>query len=587
MSQPTTPDWKPASNSENRDMTAGDKPEKDTTIKNALANRRESGDGQDDEAAPHLHMKTFLAVFSVCLIYFAQDFALVGAGSQGQIISSHFGRPGDTVWITAPITIFTVVLGPIVSQAADYWGRKWFLVVLSLFGSVGCVIIARATNMGMIIAGSCIIGIGFGAQPLLHTVASEVLPRRWRAWAQSAVMASNGLGLLVGLLAGGAFNRHGNPDGFRYHFYFAMAFFALASVICIFVYQPPQTDLQSTLSFKEKVSQLDWIGYILLASSLVLFCMGLFWSQNPYAWSNAHPSAPFAVGLALASVLIFYEAKLKKDGMFHHGLFMANWNFTISMICVFCEGMAFFAATIYFPFQVSVLYETDFLMVSVRFSVAYITTLAASLFTGVYCNMTKKVRWVTFAAFVVFVAFFVCMATTNKNSSLPVWGYPVLMGWALGMTLVTLITAAQLSIRAELISVASGLIISVRSLGATIGIAIYNSVFISATRRLEGNISKAVAAAGLPQASIENFVAGLLAQNTTGLSQVFGVNQDIIQAGFGALQDTYSAGFRNVWCTAAAFTVLALVASVFLFDPSNEFNNHIDAPIEKEEDLFS
>ncbi|RDW81826.1 MFS general substrate transporter-22 [Coleophoma cylindrospora] len=587
MSQPTTHDWKPARNSKNQGMPAEDNPEKDTIIKDAVASRGESDDGQEDELAPHLHTKTFLAVFSVCLIYFAQDFALVGAGAQGQIISRHFGRPGDTVWITAPITIFTVVLGPIVSQAADYWGRKWFLVVLSLFGGIGCLIVACAISMNMIIAGSCIIGVGFGAQPLLHTVASEVLPRRWRAWAQSAVMVSNGLGLLVGLLAGGAFNRHGNPNGFRYHFYIAMAFFVLASVICIFVYQPRQTDLQMALSFKEKASQLDWVGYILLASSLVLFCMGLFWSQNPYAWSDAHPSAPFAVGLALASVLIFYEAKFKKDGMFHHGLFKVNWNFTISIICVFCEGMAFFAATIYFPFQVSVLYETDFLMVSVRFSIAYITTLAASLFTGLYCDMTKKVRWVTFTAFVIFVAFFICMATTNKDSSLSVWGYPVLMGWALGMTLVTLITAAQLSIRAELISIASGLIISVRSLGATIGIAIYNSVFISATQRLEGNVSKAIAAAGLPQTSIEKFVADLLAQNTSSLSQVFGVNQDIIQAGLGALKDTYSAGFRNVWCTAAAFTVLALVASVFLFDPSKEFNNHIDAPVEKEEDLFS
>jgi len=35
----------------------------------------------DAEPLPELHAKTFLAVFAVCLIYFAQDFALIGAGA--------------------------------------------------------------------------------------------------------------------------------------------------------------------------------------------------------------------------------------------------------------------------------------------------------------------------------------------------------------------------------------------------------------------------------------------------------------------------------------------------------------------------
>jgi hypothetical protein len=285
-------------------------------------------------------------------------------------------------------------------------------------------------------------------------------------------MAANGLGLITGLVVGGALNRHGNPSGFRHYFYIAMALFAIASAICVFAYRPLPTRLQTTYTFREKVAQLDWIGYGLLASSLVLFSVGLFWSQNPYKWSDPHPSATFAVGLALALLLILYETKFKADGMFHHGLFESNRNFTIATICVFCEGIAFFAANIYFAFQVSVLYEADLLIVGVRFSIAFMATIVASGFTGIYCAITKKVRWATVVAFVIFMVFFICMSTTNRNTSMPVWGYPVLLGWALGMTLITLITVAQLSTPPELISIGTGLIISVRSLGGTIGIAI-------------------------------------------------------------------------------------------------------------------
>lgn len=222
-----------------------------------------------------------------------------------------------------------------------------------MLGAVGGIIVARASSMGMVIAGFTVIGLAFGAQPLLHTVASEVLPRRLRSWAQGLVMVANALGLLLGLLTGGALNRSGNSSGFRYHFYIAMVLFVMASVICTFAYRPFPTRLQTEYSFSEKIAQLDWIGFGLLAASLVLFCMGLSWSQNPYKWSDPHPSAPFAVGVVLAVVLVFYETKIKKDGMFHHGLFKGNLNFTIALICVFCEGIAFFAANIYFAFQVS------------------------------------------------------------------------------------------------------------------------------------------------------------------------------------------------------------------------------------------
>lgn len=91
---------------------------------------------------------------------------------------------------------------------------------------------------------------------------------------------------------------------------------------------------------------------------------------------------------------------------------------------------------------------------------------------GLYCTKTKRVRWITVLAFLIFIAFFACMSTTNAHTRNAVWGYPVLMGTGLAMTLVALVSAGQLSVPPELIAVATGIMISVRSLGGTIGIAI-------------------------------------------------------------------------------------------------------------------
>lgn len=132
-----------------------------------------------------------------------------------------------------------------------------------------------------------------------------------------------------------------------------------------------------------------------------------------------------------------------------------------------------------------------------------------------------------------------------------------------------------------------------------------NAVFTDETRHLGDRIAIAVLNAGLPPDSVVPFVANMLSRNETGLAQVPGVTPRVIEFGLGALSDTYVKGFQHVWATAAAFVGLSAIgkcihwevdlfrqltcvssAAAFLIDPSSEFNNHIDAPVEKEDELY-
>ncbi|KAK3377462.1 major facilitator superfamily domain-containing protein [Podospora didyma] len=544
-----------------------------------------------NEPKPHLHAKTFLAVFAVCVIYFVQIYNVVGAGAQANTIALTLNGNGSTangVWLTSSIAIGTAVLSPIFSQAADYWGRRWFLVISTLVGAVGSIIVARATSIEIATAGFAITSVSYGAQPLLHAVSSEVLPRRYRSWGQAADLVSNAFGGIAGLLVGGAFTRTANvpSEGFRNFWYVGTALYLFAGVLCFLLYHPPATERQTVLSVGDKLKKLDWVGYFLLTAGILLFCIGLSWSENPYPWSDPHTSATFAVGLGLLVVLGGYEAFVKKDGMFHHALFQ-NRNFAIVLVCLFCEGIAFFGANNYFAFQVGILYETDALVVSLRYSITMIVSIFSAAGAGWYCATTKKVRWITVASFLFFVVFFACMATSGSSTSQQVWGYPVFLGMALGMSLVTLITVAQLSTPPELIAITSGLVIGVRSLGGSVGLAIYNALFNDAMNDLGDNIVKAVMPLGLPPQSIGPFIGALAAHDDAGLFQIPGVSPRIVGAGAEALLETFSTGFKNVWITASCVVAFAAILAVFLKDPGKEFNMHIDAPVEKEEELYS
>lgn len=329
--------------------------------------------------------------------------------------------------------------------------------------------------MEMAIGGEIVAGLSFGAQPLVHAVASEVLPRRYRPLAQAADNVAAAAAGFVALLVGGAMTRH-SPEGFRNYWYMTMVVYGLATVLCITLYTPPRRLSQMGTS-SEKLKSLDWIGYVLLLVGLVLFSMGLSWSQNPYPWTDVHTLAPFLIGTTVVFILVWYEWRVKSNGMFNHRLFANGngWNFPIAILCVFVEGLCFFAANNYFAFEVSILFEKDPVWTGLRYGITFVIYALFAVLGGLFCSRTKMIRFPTSGGFVSMLIFFICMATVTPASSTQVWAYPIFLGIGLGIVLCALISVAQLCTPPELISDASGLMISVRSLGGSIGLAICKS----------------------------------------------------------------------------------------------------------------
>jgi hypothetical protein len=441
--------------------------------------------------------------------------------------------------------------------------------------------------MGRALAGQVISGIAISAQALVHAIPSEVIPRRFRSIAQAGVNVSAAIGSVILLIAGGALTRNHHSWGFRTLLYVNAGLFGIATLGVAILYNPPVREMQTAFTQRQKLARLDWIGFFLLSGGLVLFCMGLVWSQNPYSWTDAHILAPFIIGCVLILCLIVYETRFTKNGMFHHSLFNRGRNFGLVIGCIFVEGLIFFSCNNYFAFEVATLYEHDSLKVGLRYSIGFFTFAVSTTLTGVYCARTKTVRLPTVVGFAFFLSFMIAMATADSGSSRAVWGYPVLFGSGLGVILNTLMTAAQLGTPPELIAPASGLIISVRSLGGSVALAIYSAVF---NDKLSTNLGSKVPAAvlplGLPPSSIGPLVGALTSGQVDGLTQIPGVTGAIIGAGGDAVLQSFAVAFRFIWVTAACFTFVALVAACSLRDPRKEFNPHIDAPVESDEALF-
>lgn len=440
--------------------------------------------------------------------------------------------------------------------------------------------------MTMALAGQGVSGIACSSQVLIHAIPSEVLPRRLRPIAQAGVNVAAATGTFIPLLFGGAVTRNYHHDGYRSLFYVNAGLFAIGGIAVAILYNPPLRDLQVSLTQRQKLARLDWGGVFLLSTGLTLFCIALVWSQNPYQWTDPHIIAPFVIGCVFSIGLVVYETRFKKDGIFHHSLFQRDRNFGLSVFCIFVEGVAFFSCNNYFAFEMAILFEPDSLLVGVRYSISFFVFALSTTLTGLYCTRTKQLRLPTVVGFALFTAFMVAMSTATLGSGTAIWGYPVIFGFALGICLNTLITAGQLGTPPDLIASASGLLITTRSLGASIALAMYNAIFSKTlSSGLNDRVPAAVLPLGLPPTSIGPLIGALTSGQTYGIMDIPGVNAEIVAAAGHAVHESFLVAFRFIWITAACFTAVATIVSFFLIDPKKEFNQHIDAPAEKDQVL--
>lgn len=122
-------------------------------------------------------------------------------------------------------------------------------------------------------------------------------------------------------------------------FYMEGGFFILSLVtLFIFYRPPPRITLESTYTLRQKVANLDYIGWLLQSSGFLLFLVGISWGgSGAYQWGSAHVLAPMCIGFTLLLCFAIYEWKGRDDGLAPHALFQDR-NYPLSLLAIFIEG---------------------------------------------------------------------------------------------------------------------------------------------------------------------------------------------------------------------------------------------------------
>lgn len=166
------------------------------------------------------------------------------------------GTTLEMFWAGIAFTLSVAITQPLYSTVSDVVGRKIPLYVSLLFFTVGSVVFATGQNMGIIILGRTIMGLGGGGMDVLQVILlSDITTLRERPLYMAVNAVFNSTGAVLGPLLGGVFSEY---VSWRWLGWFNLPFLGVSFVLALFFLRIKGIPM----GFLDKSQRLDWIGIL-------------------------------------------------------------------------------------------------------------------------------------------------------------------------------------------------------------------------------------------------------------------------------------------------------------------------------------
>ncbi len=247
------------------------------------------------EGAPLTHRETLLIVFGVLLPTFMGSLDQTILATALPTIGRDFGDVHSLPWLITAYMLASTAVIPLYGKIADIHGRRFTLRIAILTYMAGSLVCALAPNMGVLIFGRALHGLGGGGLSSLGMVVlgDLVSPKeRGKYYAYFAMTYTTAGG--CGPLFGGLIAEHLHWSVI-FWINIPMGVAALAIT----------TSLLRRLPRYERPHRLDIVGAILIVLASVSLMLALNLGGVRFAWLSLPVLALFAVALAMAALFAF------------------------------------------------------------------------------------------------------------------------------------------------------------------------------------------------------------------------------------------------------------------------------------------
>lgn len=428
----------------------------------------------------------FWMVFvSLCLASFLAALDVTVITTALPTITRDIGGEDKYVWIANCYVITSTAIQPLFGQLSNIFGRRWVTITAVGLFLLGSGLSGGAANVGMLIVGRSIQGIGSGGiMMLLDLIVCDLVPLRERAKYIGIVMSSSGVSAALGPLIGGAIV---STISWRWVFYINLPIGGLVFLaVVIFL----RTKHQRPPTWLHAVARIDYLGNAIFIASVVSLLLGLIMGGHVFPWGSWRIILPIVLGIVGIGVFIFYESTpWCKEPTIPLELF-GNRTSAIAYALTFLSAMLLQWSAYYLPIYFQAVQLSNPTRAGVQILPLNTFLIPMTIIAGIVVSKTGKYLPVHIASFALISLSFGLFAHMDQNTGTAEWVLLQIVAAAgLGFTMNSPLTALQASLPDSYSASSTATYAFLRSFAFVWGITIPAIVFNSETAKGAGRIT--------------------------------------------------------------------------------------------------
>lgn len=383
-------------------------------------------------------------------------------------IVGDLGGVNHLAWVVTAYLLTATISGPLYGKLGDMYGRKSMFQIAIVIFLVGSALSGISDSMLELILFRALQGIGGGGLIVgTQSIIADLVPPRERGRYMGMIGAVYALASVAGPLLGGIFVDY---LSWRWVFFVNLPI----GVVALFV-----VAAKLHLPIRERRKhRIDYFGAALLTAGASAITLMTTWGGSQYAWSS-----PIIIALGVAGVVLlvaftvwehFAAEPLIPLRLFHNSVF------SIATFTGFLVGLALFGAIVFLPLFLQVVNGSSPTISGLELLPLIIGLLITSVGSGRL--ITRIGRYKVFpiiGSAILTGGMFLLSLLTVSTSKLETWAYMLVVGIGIGMVMQVLVLMVQNASPLQDVGVATSTATFFRTLGGSIGVAIFGTIFAS------------------------------------------------------------------------------------------------------------
>ncbi|RYP17902.1 hypothetical protein DL765_004221 [Monosporascus sp. GIB2] len=377
------------------------------------------------------------------------------------------------IWIVNGYLFTMTAMQPLYGQLANVFGRRWPMLISTALFVLGSGICGGANNIGTLIAGRIIQGIGAsGTTVLTETIICDVVPLRERGKFLAIVMGMIFLGTALGPFFAGLIVQY---SSWRWTFYLALPVGG-AALLSMFFFLNVRYQKETNLS--TRISTIDWTGNAIFIGAITSVLLALSWAGVLHPWSSYNVLVPLLVGMAgLAGFLVFEKSRFAPNPTVPLHLFSNRTSVGV-FVMTFFLGITTVWQLYFMPVYFQGVLGSSPSLSGLQILATVLSILPAAGIGGGLMSKLGRYKPIHYASWAVTLIGLGLFTLLDRDSRTGDWvGFQIVYSMGAGMLIPTLLPALLAPLSESDTALATATWSFVRSFGMVWGTAIPAAIF--------------------------------------------------------------------------------------------------------------